>query len=172
MSLLDRMSHAEIPVCLLFNRMNRRRLISRSFAIVSRLGDGVFWYSIILALPFLYGSGALTASLHMILVGLVSLAVYKALKSGTSRQRPFRLNDDILQNVRALDEYSFPSGHTMHAVGFTAVLLHYYPEWWPLVVPFTALVAVSRLILGLHYPSDVLVGAGIGAGIALLSLQF
>lgn len=171
MRLLNRMSEAELPLCLLFNRMNHRRLIGRSFAIVSRLGDGVFWYSIILALPFLYGAKAVGASLHMIVVGLVSLAIYKWLKTRTTRPRPYRINDDILQNVRALDEYSFPSGHTMHAVGFTLVLLSYYPEWWVIVVPFAALVAVSRLVLGLHYPSDVLVGAAIGAGIALVSVQ-
>lgn len=171
MRLLNRMSEVELPLCLLFNRMNHRALASRSFAIVSRLGDGVFWYTIIIGLPFLHGSAALQASLHMIVVGLVSLAVYKWLKSHTSRARPFRMDGKILQNVRALDEFSFPSGHTMHAVGFTLVLLHYYPEWGVLVVPFAALVAVSRLVLGLHYPSDVLVGAGIGAGIALFSLQ-
>jgi undecaprenyl-diphosphatase len=166
------MSEVELPLCLAFNRANRRRFLSSVFALVSRLGDGVFWYAIIVALPFIYGLTALQTSLHMVLVGAVSLLLYKWLKIRTSRERPYRLHEGILQNVRALDEFSFPSGHTMHAVGFTIVLLGYYPEWWWLVVPFSSLVACSRLVLGLHYPSDVAAGAAIGASVALASLDF
>ena len=169
MRLLHRMSEAEIPLCLLFNRINHRRHLSRAFAAVSRLGDGVFWYSIIAALPFIYGMQALQTSVHMLLVGVLSLAIYKWLKRNTVRERHFRVHGEILQNIAPLDQYSFPSGHTMHAVGFTIVLLYYYPEWALLVAPFAVLVAISRLVLGLHYPSDVLVGASIGGTIASVS---
>jgi undecaprenyl-diphosphatase len=55
----------------------------------------------------------------------------------------------------------------MHAVGFTLVLGLHMPLLALLVAPFAALVAMSRLVLGLHYPSDVLAGALIGAGMAL-----
>lgn len=171
MNLMHRMNQVEIPLCLLFNRAGRRRYLARSFAIVSRLGDGVFWYTIILALPFIHGETALGVSLQMIAVGLVSLAIYKWLKSSTLRERPYRIDGGIIQDVPPLDRYSFPSGHTMHAVGFTIVLLFHFPQWWPLVLPFAVLVALSRLVLGLHFPSDVLVGAGIGALVATTSLQ-
>jgi undecaprenyl-diphosphatase len=66
--------------------------------------------------------------------------------------------------------YSFPSGHTLHAVAFTLVALAYWPWLAPLLVPFTLLTAASRVALGLHYPSDVLAGASLGAGIAAASL--
>jgi undecaprenyl-diphosphatase len=52
------------------------------------------------------------------------------------------------------------------------VIVAYYPELSWLVLPFTALVAMSRVVLGLHYPSDVMAGASIGASIALLSFCF
>lgn len=171
MSLLHRMTEAELPVCMLFNRASRRRHVRDAFAIVSRLGDGVLWYAIIVSLPVLYGVQALQVSGHMLAVGAISLLIYKQLKRYTNRARPYRINDEILHSVRALDEFSFPSGHTMHAVGFSIVLLGYYPQWWVFVLPFTLLVAASRLVLGLHYPSDVLAGAVIGAGVGLLSLQ-
>jgi undecaprenyl-diphosphatase len=71
---------------------------------------------------------------------------------------------------KTLDQFSFPSGHTMHAVGFSIVALSYHPELFWLLVPFAALVALSRPILGLHYPSDVVAGAALGALIASISL--
>jgi undecaprenyl-diphosphatase len=102
----------------------------------------------------------------MALVGLAGVLVYKWLKTSTERVRPYSHNGDIFQNVAALDQFSFPSGHTLHAVSFSWVLLHDYPEWAVLVIPFAALVALSRVVLGLHYPSDVLMGALLGAGLA------
>ena len=80
-------------------------------------------------------------------------------------------HDRILPRVAPLDEYSFPSGHTLHAVSFTLIAVHYYPKLAWLLLPFAVLVALSRVVLGLHYPSDVLAGALLGAGLALLALQ-
>jgi len=65
-----------------------------------------------------------------------------------------------------LDKFSFPSGHTLHAVGFALILAHHFPALAPAVFGFALLVAVSRPVLGLHYPSDVLAGAAIGACLA------
>jgi len=61
---------------------------------------------------------------------------------------------------------SFPSGHTLHAVCFTTVICGHIPASGWLLGPFAALVALSRPVLGLHYPSDVLAGAALGGAIA------
>lgn len=107
----------------------------------------------------------------MLLVGLVCMSLYKWLKGKTLRPRPYEVHQDIWLTGRPLDRFSFPSGHTLHAVAFSLVLLSYYPQLYWLAVPFTVLVALSRVVLGLHYPSDVLAGAAIGSLIALLSLS-
>jgi undecaprenyl-diphosphatase len=70
-----------------------------------------------------------------------------------------------------LDPFSFPSGHTLHAVAFSVVAIVFYPVLAWVLVPFTVLVAVSRVVLGLHYPSDVLAGAALGALISAASLN-
>ena len=72
----------------------------------------------------------------------------------------------IICSAKPLDQFSFPSGHTLHAVGFSVVAVAYFPVLIWLVLPFTLLVAASRVILGLHYPSDVLAGALVGLSIA------
>lgn len=168
--LIERMNSFEAPLCLRWNRHGDQLEVQRFFAVISRLGDGIFWYLLMSLLPTLYGAAGLRAALHMLLVGAVSLSLYKALKIGTLRARPCDFDASIRRHAPALDRYSFPSGHTMHAVGFTLVLAAYFPPAALLVAPFAALVAASRLVLGLHYPSDVLAGALIGAGVAGTSL--
>ena len=136
------------------------------FRLVSRLGDGVFWYSVMLALIVTQGRPGLFTALRMLAAGMIGLAVYKLLKAKTTRPRPYQVLGDIRAGIDPLDAFSFPSGHTLHAMAFTVVAVSDFPALASLLVPFTLLVALSRVVLGLHYPSDVLAGAAIGAGVA------
>jgi len=94
------------------------------------------------------------------------------LKGTTRRERPYHWATGITAAVPLLDRYSFPSGHTLHAVSFTVVALHYYPQLAWILVPFTLLVASSRVVLGLHYPSDVLAAVGIGFVLGYAGILF
>ncbi|RYZ72780.1 MAG: phosphatase PAP2 family protein, partial [Lysobacteraceae bacterium] len=84
--------------------------------------------------------------------------------------RPFASDLRIRAWVAPLDEFSFPSGHTLHAVAFSLVAIAHYPSLAWLLLPFSACVALSRVVLGLHYPSDVLAALVIGSGLASCSL--
>lgn len=137
---------------------------------LSWLGDGIFWYSLMLALLLQHGANAALPVLHMAFVGFVCTATYKMVKRGTHRLRPYQSLGEVAAGTPPLDAYSFPSGHTLHAVGFTIVALAHYPQLAVLLVPFALLTAASRVALGLHYPSDVLAGAGIGTLIGCASL--
>lgn len=170
-ALLEQLSDLEAPVCRAFNRRGDMLDTQRLFGIVSRLGDGIFWYLLMLLLPAVYGKTGLQVALQMMLVGVVSLIIYKAVKQLTGRRRPCDRYGDVQRHAPMLDLYSFPSGHTMHAVGFTAVLLGHFPEIGLLVAPFVGLVASSRIVLGLHYPSDVVFGALVGAAVGWGSFQ-
>lgn len=126
---------------------------------VSWLGDGVLWYSLMGALPFIGGAVGKKVALYMVALGAVNLVFYKALKHRIARPRPYVNCPGIKACARSLDEFSFPSGHTMHAVAFSMLLSHFYPAYEAELWSFTALVALSRVVLGLHYPSDVAMGA-------------
>jgi undecaprenyl-diphosphatase len=167
---LQQISRWDAELCAFCNRRSRNFTVRNLFRLVSRLGDGVFWYALMIVLLLEYQGAALPAVLHMIAVGLVGTASYKFIKGKTLRPRPFSVYPAIICAGKTLDQFSFPSGHTMHAVAFSIVALSYFPGLFWLVVPFAALVALSRPILGLHYPSDVLAGAALGAAIAVTSL--
>jgi len=168
-SLIRQAGALELSLCLLFNRGAYRPRVQRFFAVVSRLGDGLFWYALMGLLVVADGWAGLHAALHMAIIGGAGLLIYKGLKRAITRERPFVTHATIRLGAAPLDRCSFPSGHTLHAVGFSLVAVSYYPPLAWLLFPFALLVATSRLVLGLHYPSDVVMGAAIGAALALVS---
>lgn len=165
-----RLTRQELAWCLRSQQIIRHRWFIRLFAVISRLGDGVFWYVLMSALLLVQGPTALPVVSRMLLTGAIGLLLYKVLKSRTIRSRPYARDGQIELRLAPLDDYSFPSGHTLHAVSFTLVAVHYYPVLGWLLIPFAVLVALSRIVLGLHYPSDVLAGALLGATLAALAL--
>jgi undecaprenyl-diphosphatase len=169
---LQQISRWDAELCAFCNRHSRNLTVRNLFGLASRLGDGVFWYALMGWLLLKYQVTAIPAVLHMITIGLFGTAVYKYIKGKTMRPLPFNVYPAIVCVGKTLDQFSFPSGHTMHAVAFSILSVSYFPELLWLVAPFTILVALSRPILGLHYPSDVLAGAVLGAVIANLSFVF
>lgn len=161
------MDDVELSMCRLCNRACRRKALQRIFVLTSRLGNGLFWYVLIAVLPLLYGYQGWHTSLRMAVAGAIGVLVYKLLKSRLVRQRPYIRHGAIHRGTVPLDVYSFPSGHTLHAVAFTWVACWWHPELGWVLVPFGVAVAMSRVVLGLHYPSDVLAGAGLGVLIAV-----
>lgn len=168
-ALWQRFDQAERSFCLRANRGCRRRTVKVFFSVVSRLGDGSFWYLLMLAFALSGAHGAAIA-VQMGVTGAVGLGLYKLLKQRLVRQRPYLAHPGIELGTAPLDLYSFPSGHTLHAVCFTTIATAHVPELAFVLVPFMLLVAASRVILGLHYPTDVIAGAIIGSALACTSL--
>lgn len=168
--LLLRADALERRVCITINTWSRHRLVRDLFRVVSRLGDGVLWYTLLVAITVSGGLDAAVAMLHVGLTALAGVYLYKYLKARLVRLRPFVSHGEIVARTAPLDEFSFPSGHTLHAVLFTVMFAHYVPGLIVLTLPFALLVAASRVVLGLHYPSDVVVGAVLGLALAMTSL--
>ncbi|HEX6828388.1 MAG TPA: phosphatase PAP2 family protein [Burkholderiales bacterium] len=167
---LARMLRWDEAACLRLNRGSRLLWLRLPLKAASRLGDGIFWYSLLAALLALHGWEASGPVLHILLTGGVCTLLYKWLKAHTLRPRPYEVMQAIRVGAPPLDQFSFPSGHTLHGVAFSVMTSAWFPETAWVVWPFTLLVALSRPVLGLHYPSDVLAGAAIGALVAASSL--
>ena len=170
--LVSYLAQRELSLCVTINRHCHHHIAYPPlFDKISRLGDGVAWYGLMIAIVLFDPTHGWQASLHMSLVAALCLVIYKWLKPRTMRYRPYLKNTNIQLSTAPLDYYSFPSGHTLHAVAFSCTALHYYPELAWVLIPFTSLIALSRIVLGLHYPSDVIVGALIGASLANISFM-
>jgi undecaprenyl-diphosphatase len=165
----ERLQRWDARLCERTNRWLHVRTLLHLFRAVSWLGNGIFWYALMLAVLLREPREAALPVLHMVFVGVVCTVAYKMLKTRTLRPRPYQLLRQVEAGAAPLDAFSFPSGHTLHAVAFTLVALEYWPGLAPLLVPFTLLTAASRVALGLHYPSDVLAGAAVGAGLGAAS---
>jgi undecaprenyl-diphosphatase len=165
---LERMLEWDRACAVLLNR-SLSPTHEKLWVAVDRIGDGATWVALMLTLAVLGGPEGVRCALHMLGAGSLAVVLYKLVKNCAGRPRPCARIEMVRRCVEPRDEFSFPSGHTLHAVVFSAVAIVYFPSLAYALVPFTVLTAVSRVALGLHYPSDVFAGAAIGAGVALLS---
>jgi undecaprenyl-diphosphatase len=138
--------------------------------VASRLANGAIWYTLLLVFPLVGGLTGTACAVQMAGVGVLNLAIYRYLKPRVCRLRPFVSCPGIRACTGTLDTYSFPSGHTLHAVSFSMIISYHYPTGALIAGPFALIVAVSRLVLGLHYPTDVAFGAALGVATAALVL--
>lgn len=169
-AVIEILDDLEIGVCLRVNRLGQKTWIQKFFRSISKLGDGGFWAVMAFALVLLRGPEILPWLLQIAATAIAGVLIYKLLKHYLVRERPYISHGAIQLGAAPLDRYSFPSGHTLHAVSFTLLFGHAEPMLLVICVPFAVLVALSRVILGLHYPSDVLVGAAIGLAAAQVSI--
>jgi undecaprenyl-diphosphatase len=161
------LDQAELNVCRRFNRTVRTAGPVKMFQIASRLGDGVLWYTLIATLALCFGDAGRLVALQCAVAGFSGLAIYRALKNVLVRERPYMTHAAIVCAGKPLDRFSFPSGHTLHAASFSVVVCTSLPMLAWVLVPVALLIALSRVVLGLHYPSDVLAGGALGALIGM-----
>ncbi|WP_025733769.1 phosphatase PAP2 family protein [Carnimonas nigrificans] len=136
----------------------------------SWLGDYPAWIALCVTLPMIYGTRYWALAVGWGLCAAFGGLVYRFLKNLLARERPYISYNVIPCTMPPLDRYSFPSGHTLHAVMFLTLTHNYVPHLLPIVAPFAVIVMASRVVLGLHYLTDVAAGALLGFAIAHLGI--
>ena len=149
-------------ICLLHPYNGPQARISR---LVSRTGDGPL-YAVLAAALWWQGEAQRDVVQVALLAFAAELPLYLLLKNALRRQRPVGLPVFITPS----DRYSLPSGHTAAAFLMATVLAASFPLWAPLLFLWAILVGASRLLLGVHYLSDLVAGALLGGGCALWAL--
>jgi undecaprenyl-diphosphatase len=150
-------------------RQGERRMVIPLARAVSRSGDGYLHVLLPLLLLVLQipGIGAFASLLALSLV--IERAVYWCLKNSLKRRRPQDAVPGLRSLVVASDQFSFPSGHSSGAFLLATCLAIIYGGPVAAVYLWASGVAVSRVILGVHFPGDTLAGAIMGSSIALFS---
>jgi undecaprenyl-diphosphatase len=140
--------------------------------LASRLGDGWLWYAIGVILLLFGGPGRFVAVGAATISSTISLMVFLRLKRMIGRTRPCAIEPNCWATLLPPDQFSFPSGHSMTAFSVAVPLSLFYPslEIGLLFCAFS--VALSRILLGLHFLSDVVVGSTLGAIIGYTIYSF
>lgn len=136
---------------------------------ISKTGDGYLYLLLALGLWWMGGADAMRLLACMALALLLERPLYFIIKNACKRDRPpAALN--IKSFIVPSDRFSFPSGHTSAAFLMATLWGWHTPALLPVLLVWATLVGMARVILGVHFPTDTLIGALMGVGTALASL--
>lgn len=161
---------ADLMAYIWMSHFRRQPFVIPFFKAISHSGDGYFYGAIAFA-------AWCTSTVHTLLflkaalfAFLIEIPVFVCLKQMIQRERPFVSVANCEAAITPSDKFSMPSGHSAAAFLFAFLVAKFFPELSALGYLWAAAVGASRLVLGVHYPSDVIVGAILGIGCSYLSL--
>ncbi len=132
----------------------------------TRGGDGWLWYAMGLVLLLFGGPARFAAVGAAALAAGTGILVFLFLKKRTGRKRPCAIEPHCWARLLPPDHFSFPSGHTITAFAVALSLAAFYPSLLIGLLFCAGSIALSRILLGMHFLSDVIAGALIGSGLA------
>jgi len=138
----------------------------------TRAGDGWLWGLIGLAVLLSSGSTRLRAFEAASIAVTEGVLLFHIVKRIFRRTRPSDIEPHCWARTVTRDRFSFPSGHSTTAFAVALSLGSFYPEIMPVLLVLAINVAVSRVIVGMHFLSDVLVGSGMGALLGYAAFRF
>jgi undecaprenyl-diphosphatase len=138
--------------------------LNKFFSIITNVNNWYITFLFLLGLLFFKGGrlGKLSALGILILITITDQSSHKILKELFDRARPCNVLSDVLTPLGCTGSYSFPSNHAVNNFAAASFFATLYPGYRTILFIIASLVALSRVYLGLHYPSDIIAGAAIG----------
>lgn len=152
------------------NRWRAPRWVRFWMILATRMGDGWLWYGLGIMLLIDGGTQRFAAVGAAGSAGILGIFVFKGLKKLSQRPRPCQLEPHCWSKVLPPDRFSFPSGHTMTAFSIALVVSYFYPALKGPLFFLAVSIAVSRIVLGMHFLSDVLAGMVLGVVLGCASI--
>jgi undecaprenyl-diphosphatase len=128
----------------------------------TRGGDGWLWYGVGFLLLIFGDSSRFSAVCAAGLASGTGLGIYLFVKKAAGRKRPCAIEPHCWARILPPDQYSFPSGHTITAFSVATSVCLFYPSLTAALFACALMIAISRIVLGMHFLSDVLAGVLIG----------
>jgi undecaprenyl-diphosphatase len=138
---------------------------------VTRMGDGWLWYALGLILLVYGGHNRFIAVGAAASAAGIGIYLFRTIKTKSRRKRPCEIEPHCWAHILPPDKYSFPSGHTITAFAIALPVGICYPELQVWLFVAALLIASSRIILGMHFLSDVIAGALIGSALGITTYQ-
>jgi undecaprenyl-diphosphatase len=152
------------------NNWRAPRWVRLWMTFATRGGDGWLWYAMSLTILVFGGPDRYSALLAAGAAAGAGTLLFLALKRAAKRRRPCVYAEHCWATLLPPDQFSFPSGHSINAFSFAMAFSLYYPSWTIGLLFCAFSIAASRVILGMHFLSDVVVGAGVGTMLAYASV--
>lgn len=156
----------------LMRRVNRwfaPRWIRVWMLAATRAGDGWLWWALGVAVLLFGGPERFRAVASAFVAVGAGIVLFLRIKKAANRKRPCEYEPHCWADLLPPDQFSFPSGHTITAFACAVSLSRFYPELAPGLLFCAMSVAASRVVLGMHFLSDVVAGACIGTGLAYIA---
>lgn len=162
--------YMDTTLYLWLHRSQQFPFLTRSGRWISHTGDGHLYALLAVLVWFLAEAdgGAFVAT--GLLAYLIEVPAFMVLKALIRRERPFAQLPQCRSAIQPGDKFSMPSGHTAAAFLMAGLIDYYFPQFALPAYGWAACVGASRVILGVHYPGDIIAGALLGSSCTLLSL--
>jgi undecaprenyl-diphosphatase len=152
------------------NRWHAPRWIRAWMWCATRGGDGWLWYALGVVILAAGGDRRFAAVGAALLAAGLGVTMFLRLKKATGRKRPCAIEPHCWATLLPPDQFSFPSGHTITAFAVAVSLSRFYPDMATGLLFCALSIAASRILMGMHFLSDVLAGAVIGTTVACVSV--
>ena len=159
---MERIALGDRTIMLRMNRWRAPRWVRLWMICATRGGDGWLWYALGLAIALFGGEHRLAALAASGAAVSIGIGIFIYLKRLFRRKRPYALEPHCWATLLPPDQFSFPSGHTITAFSVAISIGQFYPSLLPMLLFFATSIALSRVVLGMHFLSDVIAGAAIG----------
>ena len=154
----------DLAIFYFFNHTISFPILDKFFSIITSVNNWLITYVILLGLSWKYGDkrGKIAVVITLIMVAVTDQTGYRLLKEFFARPRPCDVLTDVITPLGCTGTYSFPSNHALNNFAAASFFSFLFPQFRTVLFITAGLIAISRVYLGLHYPSDIIGGAVIG----------